>query len=1311
MKPLLEQLAVIEAIVDTVNPLQIEQDANSVANRYLLYASSYNPLERVKILRDVLISEIEAGKAVNGYLSADYGYGKTATLVYLWHQCLQNQIMAVPPFKFKELENLMVATAGWIKAKIPDQFLPEFEELYERHNLQSLQEQANEVAQKFKISEKKAIAIIQQLKTNNVSSDNILAFWQETVILLQKIGIKGLAIFADECQEFLRTEEGSSVRIQILSDLVKGMRALGNTPVALILGMPTAPTESAIEEQAGDIIHRMKEQKVSLRLADAYNSEFPKQLWQFLGDKFLENKLQATQLAHPALIESLGQLCDRKDLSNGPRTTIEIFKRLVKFVQENNQPYTPLHLIEDYLAGQVQFYGAGQHRINHTIQVLENLPSVNKYPLGKQIIKLLAVFPAGLSRNFAKDLGVEKSLQELVNDDNLYGVHIIELEPDIYALTALAQAHTPTVVDKILNQFRQRWFRDWNHIQKQQKAAEIFRSEIMPILFPPSRTGQKANWIWHNLQNWQEDRFGFYNFLNGAPERYYTQFPKRSLVVSVGTEESNLMKFNSPQETHLDWRFYLNYNPNTEVTTQRLMGIAGTGQVDFYLQLNRKFEAEYPKSFGLLNKVIPAQQCSACTLLNLSHYIQDWLNRYSEVSKADRERLEQHRRECHQYALKLLFPGVTSENWLIEGLENIQGTETKLLESVFSQKCQQIFPNYQSFYPDLHPTLLRYKLILEKLPLVIRRGHQIYSLPKTAFESLFETTGSGLPSILKIFKANHLINNEKIAGKKEENSTIQLTQHPLELFIQQQILDQAINLQQLEEKVKRLGYLQEEMTEAIEWLIRRRYVEWNRQANIIYQARVELDADTLDANIKILLTKMSLWLNTFKDKLLLKINEELIKTEIKLKQVVNILEKEDSINQLEIFNVPVNNSEQKQSLMEVTLDEIQRSIKAIEQQLEEWQEQKYNELNQELNVVQSKLRSLNRDLLISKVNQPILGKSGLEDCLENYRNILAKQVIQLDKDCQHLANSIIADESDIFKLYYNKEESDKLLESYQATQQHLSALVAGLEQWRIILIRAEELRNAITDNPKQLKRYEDEFVDRVVTYFATYQLESFKQYEQLQRPLVEIEEQFQSEQRYHREAFNSLLNQYDSLVEKVLENHSSLSLLCRFDEQDHQGSLDTLRQVFLNILFKGYTHILSQWEKLEQDLNFLAQEREQDVNELLGQVKEAKNILGESKTKIPDLVEDLDALEEEINKIGAIASQGEKLQRESIRLQKLKDENLSPFEKQLVNKISSKPHGISISQFRQLVSGSDDTWEQVRNLYRKGYIEIIVNPR
>ncbi|NET62819.1 MAG: hypothetical protein F6K47_44050, partial [Symploca sp. SIO2E6] len=354
-------------------------------------------------------------------------------------------------------------------------------------------------------------------------------------------------------------------------------------------------------------------------------------------------------------------------------------------------------------------------------------------------------------------------------------------------------------------------------------------------------------------------------------------------------------------------------------------------------------------------------------------------------------------------------------------------------------------PKYQSFYNNLRPTLLKYKSALQKVPLAIRRGHQCYSVPKEELESLFETTGSGLPSVLGIFQVNCLITDDKIAGKKAENSQVKFTQHPLELFMQKelkirgknQMIDtisgqqdaQTINIQQLVHEVKRLGYLPDEFEEAVTWLQLRRYVEWNRQARILYQAVVELAPDVLQSQLNKLRTQVSSLLKALEDQLLLKIDENIKNTETTLKGIAATLEGNNNLDQLNIFNQAIVDSNNRQSLAEVALDEVQRNILEIEKQFEEFCSRKYAELDQELGLVKFRLQTLTRDLMLSKFSKPILGNSGLEVCLDDRRRVLEKQVVKLDRECQKLAESIVLDDTDILRLHRQKEECDKLLAS------------------------------------------------------------------------------------------------------------------------------------------------------------------------------------------------------------------------------------------------------------------------------------------
>ncbi|HEY9694177.1 MAG TPA: hypothetical protein V6D15_18390 [Oculatellaceae cyanobacterium] len=1301
MKRLLEQLDSIKAIVDTVSPSQIKDNPQGVANSYELYASAYEPIEQVKTLRDRLIAEIRKGKPVNGYLSADYGYGKTATLVYLWHQCQQKQIVAVPPFKFKELGDLMVASYGWIKACLRSQpeLIPEVETLYRKYGLKSQQTRAAEMAGKYKVSEDKVLKIVQELKTDTTNTDSILHFWHEIVPILRRAGFAGLVIFADESQEFLRTEEGSSARIQVLSDLVKGMRALGSTPVGLILSMPTDPTESAIEEQAGDIIHRMQEQKVSLRLADAYNHEFPGSLWDSLCRKFLEDKPQKNELAHPATIVSLGQLCERKDLSNGPRAVIEVFKRLVHFAQDNGRSYTPLDLIQDYLTGLVQLYGTEQHRISNTINNLQQLTSVGNHPRGRDVIRLLAIFPMGVSSATAEEFGLLDSLRELAEDGNLYGQHITQPSSDRFALVSLSENQASlSVLDEILNRFRQRWTGNWNDAHKAIVATKIFVSEIVPLLFPPSKPGQKANWTWRYKDDWKQVQYGFYNFLNGAPERYFAEFPNRDLVVSVGTSE--LMRFTPPEETHLDWRFHLNYDPKATNVAQELNALAASRQVNFYLQLGRSFERDYPTAFGLLRKVIVADKCSACTLLNLSDYIRDWLSRHPEVSKADLARLEQHRKECHQYALQLLFPTVKPENWIIEGLDNINGAETKLIESVFYQKCKTLFPEYKSFYNSLRPTLLKYKLALEKVSLAARRGQQLHQVSKEEFEKLFETAGSSLPSVLSTLKQCSLISDDKIAGRKEENSQVKFTEHPLESFIQEQLKSRGrlqtvdtkhgrqdvrgLDYPNLKEEVKKLGYLEEEFEEALEWLQRRRYVEWERQRGIIRTSVSEIDSDDLNFQLNEIRSQLSLLIEAFDEEPL---NE--------LKQ------------RIDDAQLTLNNNLDD----EVILDQAQRTIQASVERIEGFKSGKRSALQKDLERIHLKLESFTKDLNVSKVSQTILGNSGLEPFLNDYRKNLEKQINQLDRDCKNLASAVRTDAVDILVLHHKIEEYNQSLNSYESTKRRLQPLVAGLDQWRTIVNRAGTLRENLTNDPGRLRRYEDDFFNQVVTHFSTNQINSFREYEILQQPLRTIENEINSERRSRRESFDQLLSRYEELLGRLAPAERNLRDRCKFDDEDISGSSQTLKQIFLEKLLWWCSNRISDWEQLERDFSFIAQEREQDVTEILNQIDNLKTEFSYFQNQLPSTIDNIESLEAQIAELKSLCDRGQDFRGHLRKLQFQKDENISDEEKNLLNTINIGENVIAISQLRQRLSDNRDVWELLKTLYKKGHLEITVKRR
>jgi hypothetical protein len=460
MRDLWESLDILRAIADTARADEVERQPEAVRTRYEPYAEAYFVIEAVKRVEKQLLGELRAGGAVTGYISADFGYGKTATAIYLWKRCLDGEIVAVPPFLFRQLRDIMQATKGWLAYQLQHsqpELLQKLEDAYRFRDQRSAEELAKEIASNQSISAEKARAIVQQYiaqRRDVTTTQSLLDFLRDATKLAGEAGFKGLVVFADESQEFLRTEEaGAQEAIQTLSELVKGIRAMANLPLGLILTMPVQPTEAAIEEQAGDIMHRMRERGTALRLQDVYGREFPRDLWRYLTDQF--GGKDAKRAVEDQTLEALGQLCERKDLSNGPRTVINAFKRIAQHYQQKRRPYTPMDLIDDYLQGHIVFEGR-EAKLTGTLQRLLQLPAVQHDLQRQQAVKLLAAFPRGVDEVKAGDLYAV--IEDLADKEQWLGEHITQLAEG-YALVGLQEhAEARRVFDEIIRDFRRRWY-------------------------------------------------------------------------------------------------------------------------------------------------------------------------------------------------------------------------------------------------------------------------------------------------------------------------------------------------------------------------------------------------------------------------------------------------------------------------------------------------------------------------------------------------------------------------------------------------------------------------------------------------------------------------------------------------------------------------------------------------------------------------------------------------------------------------------------------------------------------------------------
>jgi hypothetical protein len=117
--------------------------------------------------------------------------------------------------------------------------------------------------------------------------------------------------------------------------------------------------------------------------------------------------------------------------------------------------------------------------------------------------------------------------------------------------------------------------------------------------------------------------------------------------------------------------FYLSYNREQLKVQQRITAIAGTGQVDFHLEIGQTFQKEYPTAFGLLRKVMAPDQCSAATLLTLADYIQRWLRsiqRLAVLISNDWNNIT----GMPALLSSICMPEFSPENWIADGVKGLE---------------------------------------------------------------------------------------------------------------------------------------------------------------------------------------------------------------------------------------------------------------------------------------------------------------------------------------------------------------------------------------------------------------------------------------------------------------------------------------------------------------------------------------------------------------------------------------------------------------------------------------------------------------
>ena len=506
-----------QEVVPTVSADDLFRQPERVETDYRRHVRTYVPISRAaegqegalnvdEFVRRT-IRGVKDGKALRGHLTADFGYGKTTTALYLWQKAEEANLIAVPPFQMLQLPNLVMATHGWVRHRLtvrrPD-LLAQLDDLYAEVTGRSLEREAQ--AKHIPLHTLKEYFQQGRFVLELQATEYVSYFERITDFILQA-GYEGLLVMPDEIQQYIEPNIlRSNDPIAPFFNLLQAINTRsGYLKFGLMLVVPLKELGTIREVRGrGDVIARMND--VKLDLTTVYDADFATRLWGQLADEFGFRSLSPRMVTSDAL-QALGEIAARNDLSNGPRTVINVFRRIVeryKTYGSQASPYTPLDLVDDLLGGVIVFTGNSGIQ-NVTRKALQTAIVRQAPDRFERAVKLAAAFPTnGVPLDIQQMYGVYKNLDELMqqalgelviavgpidkNGVTLFGLQIGIQQTNWLAQTirdfrrAYAEHHQSTKV-RALAAFalllRQRIFKGWNVVEERPSTFTANQSLIL----------------------------------------------------------------------------------------------------------------------------------------------------------------------------------------------------------------------------------------------------------------------------------------------------------------------------------------------------------------------------------------------------------------------------------------------------------------------------------------------------------------------------------------------------------------------------------------------------------------------------------------------------------------------------------------------------------------------------------------------------------------------------------------------------------------------------------------------------------------
>lgn len=798
-----------------------EANFQHTLTRYELEASTHVRPSEVTKYKQRLVEAIKEQKTPVGCLVAPFGYGKTSTMVDIWHGCNQANVLAIPPFSCNSVAEMGAVVTSVIRLRLANSapaLVERIQSVYEAYLVSSATQLAKKDSERYNIDFDAALQSIEDKIQQGylhleASAIHLLTFLEQATEVVVSAGFDGILILIDEFQQFLGNL--NKAIITNFRTLIWGLKTRANLPLGLVFTMDP-DTERNLSERAGDILHRIKENGFYLDFSAVYDREFPRLLWGRYASEF-GYEAESERIVDRATLEALGQISERTDLSNGPRTIIDVFQRIAAIHPLRQRSYTPIDLIDDFLNGAVKFDG-DQSLLPSLVAELIGYDYIRRVPERSAVLKLIAAFPRGCPREVARYYQLETVYDYLI--DELRGDILTQL-PEGFALIDLQRVGKPQNKLKII--LKKYWLQITEQELIADKAILLFSQYIVPIIFPPFK---------HILMGWRELRDGFTltpagSYLQIYEGTFFKEFPLRKVAIQVCGELDQASDLEG--EGDLNLIFVIQGNPEAIYQSKHY---EQQRTIVFYISCNQPFARKLPRDVRWVEEYLRPVKLTLGVLLSLIAYVVQQAPLIENISEAEQSRITDTLDKLQEYLLVMIFGPELLAGLGITTLSRGSQALRDVLFHVFSK----YYPTYQTLLTSVkwEASLQNYLAALSTLDWSQKRGLETLSNSKAAIAARFSFhRHAGFESQVK--QLGELLVITEWHGNE---GSVRFQRHAGENYLLGEITRQnGLDKKQLQRVGQQAGYLPQEVNLLIELLVERNHIQLDLESGHYHPAK------------------------------------------------------------------------------------------------------------------------------------------------------------------------------------------------------------------------------------------------------------------------------------------------------------------------------------------------------------------------------------------------------------------------------------------------------------------------------------------